>query len=218
MAGDSLAPVYADIAGYYTAKVRTYGATPLGVDWTCEATQQLRFVPLLRMCRFEGPVSLNDLGCGYGAALDFLDQRHPGAPVAYCGIDLSASMIRRARRRFRGRDGVRFVQGHRCPGVADYAIASGIFNVQRDQPLPLWEAFIADTLAHLHATSRLGFAVNFMQGPATSQSQSRGLYVTAPARWAEFCAAQLGAPAEIIGDYGLREFTLRVMRASPPAA
>jgi hypothetical protein len=47
-------------------KIRKFGATPLGVDWTCVSTQQLPFVQLLKLCD-TSPASLNDLGCGYGA-------------------------------------------------------------------------------------------------------------------------------------------------------
>src|SRR5437660_4398590 len=35
--------VYADVEAYYSARVARYGATPLGVDWSCQATQMLRF-------------------------------------------------------------------------------------------------------------------------------------------------------------------------------
>ena len=62
-----LAAVHTGISDYYTAKIRKFGATPLGVDWTCLPTQELRFVQLLKVCDFTSPLSLNDLGCGYGA-------------------------------------------------------------------------------------------------------------------------------------------------------
>jgi hypothetical protein len=36
--------LHAKIASCYSAKVSRFGATPLGVDWTCQATQEMRFV------------------------------------------------------------------------------------------------------------------------------------------------------------------------------
>jgi len=66
-----LAAVRAGISDYYTARIRKFGATPLGVDWTCQPTQELRFVQLLTVCDFASAFSLNDLGCGYGALLSF---------------------------------------------------------------------------------------------------------------------------------------------------
>lgn len=93
-----LAPVHAGIAAYYSAKVAKYGATPLGVDWSCVPTQELRFVQLLKLCDFGSPFSFNDLGCGYGALIAYLDRRHAECAVDYLGIDLSEAMLRRARR------------------------------------------------------------------------------------------------------------------------
>jgi len=42
--------------------------------------------------------SLNDLGCGYGALLDYLTPRW--REFSYCGCDVSADMISAARDRY----------------------------------------------------------------------------------------------------------------------
>jgi SAM-dependent methyltransferase len=203
-----LAALHAGIAAYYTDKVTRFGATPAGVDWTCVPTQEMRFVQLLKLSDFATPFSLNDVGCGYGALLGFLDWRYPGCAVEYTGVDLSAAMIRRAQRRWRGRPGVRFVRGHVPPARATWSVASGIFNVQLEQPRPAWEAFIAATLHDLNATSALGFAVNFVHDRVTR----RGLYTAHPERWADHCTTMFGAATEVIDGYGLPEFTLLVRR------
>ena len=49
------------VAGYYTDKVTRHGPTPLGVDWSCLPTQEMRFVQLLKLCDFSQPLSLNDI-------------------------------------------------------------------------------------------------------------------------------------------------------------
>ncbi len=106
--------VFRSVEAYYTGKLMEYGASPLGVDWTCNATQWLRFVQLLKLCQFDADFSLNDLGCGYGELAAFLHQRHPGTRIDYLGIDLSAAMVQRARRRHRGEPTTRFVVGRTC--------------------------------------------------------------------------------------------------------
>ena len=58
--GNVLGSVYSDVEAYYSARVAKYGATPLGVDWSCQATQSLRFVQLLKICDFSCE---RDLGC-----------------------------------------------------------------------------------------------------------------------------------------------------------
>jgi SAM-dependent methyltransferase len=207
-----LAAVHAAIAEYYTAKVRKFGATPLGVDWTCVPTQEMRFVQLLKLCDFTAPLSPNDVGCGYGALLSYLNWRHGDCAVDYLGLDLSQAMLRQARRLWRNRPNVAFALGGASPRVADYSVASGIFNVQQDQPLDLWETFVATTLDHLHRTSSRGFAANFMRRSSPQSKTREGLYCTEPERWTNYCAAEFGARSEIIEDYGLREFTLIVRR------
>ena len=76
------------------------------VDWTCVATQEMRFVQLLKLCDFGLPFTINDLGCGYGALASFLDWWHGASGVDYLGIDLSREMVRRARQQWRGIDRV----------------------------------------------------------------------------------------------------------------
>lgn len=208
-----LGGIYSEISDYYSATVKKFGATPLGVDWTCVATQEMRFAQLLKLCDFTAPFSLNDLGCGYGALVDYLDRRHAACTIDYLGIDISAAMVRRARRRRRMEH---FVHGHAIPRVADYGLASGIFNVEQDQPRAGWEAFIRQSLDDLHRTSRRGFAVNFMKKPDGMPGR-RGLYYADPAQWAGYCAGRFNAVTEVRQDYGMKEFTLIVRPAENTA-
>jgi SAM-dependent methyltransferase len=207
----SLEEVHADIESYYALRVARYGATPLGVDWSCVATQQLRFVQLLKICNFRLPFSINDLGCGYGALLDFIYERYPGSEVNYLGIDLSATMIRRARRRHQARPGQRFVVGSVSPRVADYSVASGILNVKLQYSVKEWEDYVAQVLRAMCKTSRRAFAVNFMAAVPLYKPTDQ-LYRTDPDRWLQFCHGELGCSVEFISGYGMREFTLLARR------
>jgi len=199
--------LYRDVAAYYGSRLGAYGPTPLGVDWTCEPTQQLRFVQLLKVCDFTQPFSLNDLGCGYGALRGFLGVRWPKAAVDYLGIDLVPGMIAAASRQWDGIADAAFAIGSNCPRVADYTVASGIFNVKLDQPVAVWEEFIRATLEDMSACSTLGFAVNFLRAVDTEPRVPQ-LYRALPKTWADFCEKELGARVDVIDSYGMREFTL----------
>jgi hypothetical protein len=203
-----LAPLRSRIERYYSAKVERFGATPMGVDWSCEPTQQLRFVQLLRLCDFSEPFSLDDVGCGYGALIGFIDRRFKGARIDYLGIDLSASMIEHARHVWRAQRHAAFCVGERSPRVADYALASGIFNVRIDEPLALWERFVEDTLAGMAASSRTAFAVNFLARLAPGVHGKPELYRCEPQRWIDFCQRELAMRVSVLDAYGMREFTL----------
>jgi SAM-dependent methyltransferase len=203
-----LAPLHSRIEQYYSAKIERWGPTPMGVDWSCEPTQQLRFVQLLRLCDFQSEFSLDDWGCGYGALLRFIGQRHPEAKVDYLGIDLSAAMIEQANKLHRRRRNARFATGESSARIADYAVASGIFNVQIDEPLALWEQFVEHTLRNMARSTRVGFAVNFLAPLPEGMEGKRELYRPEAARWVEFCAGELGVNVTPLDRYGMREFTL----------
>ena len=203
--------VYSDVEAYYGARVAKYGATPRGVDWSCQATQSLRFVQLLRICDFAAPFALNDVGCGYGALCAFLDLRYPDSRVDYLGVDLSRAMVSRARRRFRRADR-RFAVGKASPRLADYSVASGVMNVNVGYSRAVWEDFIAAMLQDMRRTSRHGFSVNFMSdavaASAPDDAPATRLYRTSPERWLPYCENALGCSVETLDNYGMREFTL----------
>lgn len=200
----------AKVRAYYSGTLQRHGPTPLGVDWPNTVSQYLRFVQLLKLCDFEMPFSLNDFGCGYGALLAFLAMRHGGAAIDYRGVDISPAMVAAARQCWSDRKDAKFAPGSRCGRLADYSLASGIFNVRLGHPVAAWEAYVEQILSDLHASSRIGFAVNFMR-PHDALPTEDGLYRTEPPRWIGFCE-QLGGNIELVGDYGLREFTLLIRR------
>lgn len=213
-ADNALAVVHADIARYYSERVLRYGSTPLGVDWTCIASQELRFVQLMKLCDFSVPFSLNDVGCGYGALVGYLARRYSNPRIGYLGIDLVEPMISRARRLWRAHNWATFVTRKASPRSADFSVASGIFNVKLDQPRHRWERFVALTLDDMHATSRKGFAVNFMVARPGRAGDRRGrsLYRSAPEKWSRHCEQEFGSSVEILDGYGQQEFTLLVQR------
>lgn len=214
---NSVAALLAEVEQYYTRKVDIHGATPLGVDWSCVPTQQMRFVQLLKLCNFDSPATLNDIGCGYGALLAFLAQRYRGKTIDYLGVDLSPAMLTHARRLWRKRRNTEFTIGSSSHRIADYSIASGIFNVKLNQPDALWIQFIEETLTGMLRTSRLGFAVNFLAPLAEGVLVQPELYRSPSAFWMRYCEEKFGASVEVLENYGMREYTLLVRNTQPSA-
>jgi SAM-dependent methyltransferase len=206
----SLEAIHDDIARYYTRKIEAHGPTPQGVDWASGPTQALRFVQLLKVCDFSSPVSLNDIGCGYGALRGFLDQRFAGRPVDYLGTDLSQAMVSHARAMWSGRADARFESGPDIPRVADYCVASGIFNVKLLHAQTDWETFVAATLHAMQVASRRGFAVNFLSPLAPGVRGAPELYRPPPREWRTHCETVLDTRVQVIEGYGMREYTLLV--------
>jgi SAM-dependent methyltransferase len=205
---EELDRVYVSILTYYTGRVLKYGASPAGVDWSSTSAQELRFTQLLKLCDFSGRFVLNDIGCGYGALLGYLMKCHLATYVDYLGIDLSPQMIREAHRLWGRRNEAKFAVGAVGPRIAEYSVASGIFNVQLDETTAHWEQYIAYTLTSLRATSQRGFAVNFKVARSVGHPRRWGLYATTPQCWIQYCEHQLECSVELLTDYGLDEFTL----------
>lgn len=205
-----LETLLAEVGHYYTRKIGIYGATPLGVDWSCEPTQQMRFVQLLKLCKFDSPITLNDVGCGYGALLTLLSKRFRGKSIDYLGIDLSPNMIANAEKLWGKRRATKFAVASVSPRIADYSVASGIFNVKLTQPDGLWVQFVETTLMMMHATSHRGFAVNFLAPLPGGVPGIQELYRPPSGLWASYCKKKFGSDVEVLNGYGMREYTLLV--------
>ena len=208
----SLNHIAGDVTDYYAATLAQHGATPRGVDWSCKPTQELRFIQLLRLCSFKAAFSLNDVGCGYGALRGFLRQRHRLASVDYLGVDLSQAMVDSARSRWGHVPKTRFENAGTSLRLADYSIASGLFNVKLHHPETAWEPWVAHTLQSLHATSQTGFAVNFLSPPLPGETSPSELYRPNIEQWTDYCESALKSAVEPITGYGMREYTLLVRR------
>jgi SAM-dependent methyltransferase len=202
------ANLHGDIKRYYSTKVQTHGACALGVDWPCTPSQELRFVQLLKLCDPQQPFSLNDFGCGYGAMRGFLDKRYGAIEIDYQGVDISPDMVRNAQHLWGHRPHTSFVVGSVLTRMADYSVASGVFNVKLRQPVSMWTRFVKQTLNMLSQTSRRGFAVNFLVPAVGNQAIVEELYTTTDGLWRAHCERTLGRRTQILSNYGLREFTL----------
>jgi SAM-dependent methyltransferase len=198
------------IREYYEAKLRDHGPTPLGVDWNGQTSQRVRFNELSKVIDQEAAAafSLDDYGCGYGAYLDYLQERG-FKYLDYLGLDLSADMVNQARRLH---NSGAFEVGSKSFRVADYAIASGIFNVALDHDPPVWERYIVDTLDAMHAATKRGFAFNCLTSYSDAHYCRSHLYYGDPSFFFNHCMCHYSRQVALLHDYGLYEFTIIVRK------
>lgn len=200
-----------EVASYYAGKLAEHGDTPRGVDWNGEESQLARFEQL---CKIIDPkasgFSINDLGCGYGALLDFLRDKH--APCAYLGVDVSHEMIEVAEQRHAAADQARFITSAEPDQTADYGVASGIFNVRLARTDAEWLDYLQATLDVLHRTSRLGFAFNCLTSYSDESKKRDYLYYADPCKLFDLCKRRYSSQVALLHDYGLYEFTILVRK------
>ena len=207
------AELLTEVANYYTEKLAEHGQTPRGVDWNGEESQLLRFKQLCKI--IEGTTeaySLNDLGCGYGALLDFLDDNY--RLRTYCGIDVSDDMVRAAQARYMTDPRARFIAAATPDASADYGIASGIFNVRLGRSDEEWLDYLQATLSKLDRTSRLGFAFNCLTSYSDEDKKRDYLYYADPCKLFDLCKRRYSKQVALLHDYGLYEFTILVRKMS----
>lgn len=198
------------VSDYYTKRIIEYGATAKGVDWNNEDDQQLRFKELMKIADGEDKYSLNDLGCGYGALLTHLefDQRL----VKYHGIDVSQSMIDKAKSIHQPCKKADFIVSDHLVTKTDFAVASGIFNVKLSNSDASWKSYILQTLDILNEYSDRGFAFNALTSYADEERKEARLFYANPCELFDLCKRRYARNVSLVHDYGLYEFTMLVKK------
>jgi SAM-dependent methyltransferase len=200
-----------EVATYYALKLAEHGHTSRGVDWNGEVSQTVRFAQLCRIIATNAPnFSLNDLGCGYGALLDYLQGKH--ATCTYLGVDVSHEMIKAAEQRHAAAAQARFITSSEPDQLADYGVASGIFNVRLGRTDTEWFDYLQTTLDVLNHTSRIGFSFNCLTSYSDQNKKRDYLYYADPCQLFDLCKRRYSRQVALFHDYGLYEFTILVRK------
>ncbi len=194
------------VRALYEKSLDEHGATPKGVGWRDEHTHTLRFERLSQLIEAGEPATINDLGCGYGAFLDYLVRR--GTKIGHFrGFDISERMIDEARRRHPSGE---WLAGGRLTQPADYSFASGIFNVRLQQSESAWLRYIEQTLDELDQCSRRGFAFNLLSTYVDYREPH--LYYGDPGAFFDLCKRRFSRKVALLHDYPLFEWTMLVRK------
>jgi SAM-dependent methyltransferase len=201
------------VGQYYADRLERFGPTPRGVDWNSAESQALRFSRLLEVVRpadSAASPSLLDVGCGYGALLDYVRER--SRALDYRGFDISEAMIAAARARHAGSAGAIFASDVRTLAPATYAVASGIFNVKLSFTVEEWREHVLTTLSALDRWSTAGFAFNMLSTYSDSHRRRDDLFYADPREVFDLCVRQFSPRVALLHDYPLFEFTVIVRK------
>jgi SAM-dependent methyltransferase len=208
MTGDIASSILPKVASYYASKLALHGATSRGVDWNGRDSHDLRHRQFLRLLEGGPEASVIDLGCGYGDFLPFL--RAAGHEGFYCGYDIAAAMIETAGQLHGVSERHAWRVGAEPVESADFAVASGIFNVKGDVSDTDWVRYISQTVDILARSSRRGFAFNVLSLSSDPERRRSNLYYADPCEMLGHCLSQYGRTVALLQDYGLYEFTVIV--------
>jgi hypothetical protein len=196
-----------EVAAYYTSKLALHGPTSQGVDWNGAESHDVRHRQFLRLIGGDREASVIDLGCGFGDFFRFL--RSEGHQGPFTGYDIAPDMVAEASR-LHGQENCQWRTGAEPSETADFAIASGIFNVRGDVPVESWISYVHETIDVLARVGRRGFAFNVLSMSSDPERRASNLYYADASETLSYCLRRYGRSVALLQDYGLYEFTLIV--------
>jgi SAM-dependent methyltransferase len=199
---------------YYSTQLRRFGPVHLGVDWSSQKSQRLRFDVLLEAIRTKTTFSLIDYGCGYGALADYLALREM-PHCEYIGYDISESMLDAARSRPCPLVSCRFAGKNDPLPEVDYCLASGVFNVSLGTEPEAWFTYMTRVWDEMNRVGRLAFAFNCLSTYFEGERRPHLLYYADPARVLDYCRRTYSPWVALLHDYPLPEFTVIVRKPQP---
>ena len=177
------------IRAHYAAKLAEHGHTAEGVGWRDTRSQVDRFRALRLLFVNDFDYTVNDWGCGYGEFRNWID------PKQYTGYDIVPQEGL----------GDEFVLSDKPTKIADYTVASGLFNVM-DRPREEWCDYVCGCIFLMDAMSRKGYGFNFLHDRADRKEE--GLFYTYPA-WVLTCTPARSR-VSILEYYSPWDFTILV--------
>jgi SAM-dependent methyltransferase len=195
----------AGVAAIYHCTLEEYGRSASGVAWKTAEDQFRRFEILTAGINNDQPLTVNDVGCGYGALFGFLDRRFQLA--GYCGSDICESMVEAASATVTD-PRARFLQSAFPPSPAHWSLASGTFNISGGSNDHIWRSLVEDVLRTMAHLSSVGFAFNMLR----PERRDEFLWGDDPEPWQRFCQDQLGGQVSLVDWPDGGEWSLLVSR------
>ncbi len=199
------------VSRVYDYRIKERGAEANGVFWKDAHGQILRLEVLLKAVAAQdlnGPITINDLGCGYGALFELVRDEPMMDGGSYTGYDISPEMIRAANARYND-PRARFVLSPVATQPADYSFVSGTYNMSVGAERRYWELYIKNSVEVLWAKTGKVLAYNLLD--EQTQTKLDDLYYANKRAFIEH-ALTLTPEVEVIDDYPLSEFTILLKR------
>lgn len=202
-------PDLKNVADLYSDNLADHGTGARSVGWRDASGHLLRFRKLSEVIDpVGGPFSVNDLGCGYGSLYGFLKDR--GLPLArYRGHDISEAMLREAQAAINDSD-AEFSSAPQLDCIADYSIASGIFNVRFSETEAAWKDYILTTLHNMNEFSARGFSFNLLTSYVDWKEEH--LFYGDPCFFFDYCKRNFSHAVSLLHDTRLWEWTMVVRK------
>ena len=148
----------------YRNRLANLGNSAQGVFWRSQTSQIARFDALLSLVHKlapQKPVTIADIGCGYGAMLAFINKTPAYAQTIYHGVDINRAMITACHQTFPEENAL-FTIGKAPPKLVDFCVFSGTFNLTHSNDPDLWMDYIVTCLDRCMERAHYGLVLNLL--------------------------------------------------------
>ena len=202
-----------DLEKYYNDALENFGPGARGVGWKSEMTQENRFAQLAKIIKEKEDFSINDLGCGTGDLLAYLGN-NSFKNFIYTGYDVMESMVDLSKETHKNSANASFKKIN--PGqdmdMADYSVASGIFNLKYAIDEKAWMEYILQTVEMMDRCSKHGFAFNMLTKYSDREFMLDTLYYGDPLVFFDHCKRNYSRNVALLHDYNEYDFTILVRK------
>ncbi len=132
----------------YSNRFKKFGATPKGVFWKNNFTQDLRLdliINIIDNYKLKYNPVICDIGCGYGRLYEKLVSQLLCERFYYFGLDINDQCITYCKSNFSAKNAV-FLNNSSAKNLADFTVMSGTFNLCTFNSIIVWEKYLCAKL------------------------------------------------------------------------
>ena len=187
-----LRSINSQIAEIYNERFRKLGPTPEASMWFSKTRQIARFDVIfnqLKLFHQRNSISISDVGCGYGAFLEYLSEKKIDEELSYYGYDVCPEVIKFCKNKYFERASfyTKSVPVHKT----DFVIMSGTFNFFPTQDYNAWKVYFFKSLKLLWSEAKCAMIFN-LQISNQATITPGGIVYAAREEVEQFCKTNFG--------------------------
>jgi len=182
-----------EIAATFNSRFDAYGPTPEASLWFNKSRQLARFSKITeaivsRVSNNE--VTIGDVGCGYGAFLDYLAKHNSEIRFKYYGYDIADRVIAYCSKNLQTANAT-FWHRSRPTRKADFHVMSGTYNYTPNMGVGSWRSYMRDEIKYIFSATNKCIVFNLMLADKAYISKSSIFYEEVE-HFLSFCRKELG--------------------------
>ena len=202
------------IAEIYNERFLEFGPLPEASMWYSKKRQFARFDIILDQIQSlsqKKQISVSDIGCGYGAFLEFLSERKYSRELHYYGYDVSREVVKFCQKRYFKR--ASFHLGSIPVLESDFIIMSGTFNFFPSRDYDAWRRYFYKFLTLLWSKMKCAMIFN-LQIADQKKITERGIVYSSQKEIESFCKSRFGNVTVIINPSIPKDMTFVLSKQS----